>query len=69
MALELIELYRKEKLHAVMAEAYMLATLRFCVWNCHGINSHFISATRDAQLCILGTVPLDFFKPLSLSRY
>jgi hypothetical protein len=33
MALELIELYREEKLHAVMAEAYMLAALRFCAWN------------------------------------
>jgi hypothetical protein len=32
MALELIKLYEEEELHGVMAEAYMIAALRFAMY-------------------------------------
>jgi hypothetical protein len=32
IALQLIELYEIESLHSMLAEAYMFASLRYCIW-------------------------------------
>jgi hypothetical protein len=50
LALQLIDLYQAEGLHSSLAEAYIFAALRYCIWEDEANTMHFAGKALRAWL-------------------